>query len=166
MAEKQQTTIQQNGELLTVLQQALNTEMTVSNHYWARAVYWQGNGVKKLAQMYEKEATEERGHAQLVADRMIFLDGAPKTAPSVIEAVEGNLKTQFSEDLDGEVEVANQYTGWTQTALAAKDFGTYAVLQKILDETEAHVDWLQNELQLIAQLGEPIYFQGRWLSVD
>jgi bacterioferritin len=149
----------QNNELIPLLKQALTTELTVSNHYWGRAKYWKGRGVAKLGQMYEKEADEERGHATLVADRMVFLGTDPDVAPQKVEATAGTLKQQFSEDLEGEVEVANQYRPWVQKALDQKDFVTMDILKRILLETEEHADWLQNQLEMMDSMGEQNYFQ-------
>lgn len=149
----------QNSEMLDILQQAVTTELTVSQHYWGRAAFWKGHGIPKLAAMYDKEATEERGHGQLVADRMIFLGKEPSIQPHNVDPTAGSLKTQFSEDLTGEVEVADRYTKWVKTALDKSDFVTMDILKKILLETEEHVDWLQNQLEIMDWMGEENYLQ-------
>lgn len=149
--------LQQDNPLLEVLQEAVATELTVSNHYWGRAVYWRNRNLDKLAAMYEKEADEERGHAKLVADRLSFLGNEPEIAPGPVESTEGSLKEQLQQDLDGETAVADQYSKWVRKALDADDFVTQEILTKILRETEEHTDWLQGQLAQIEMLGEQNY---------
>ena len=137
----------QDKRITDVLQQSVNTELTVSQHYWGRAAYWRGRGMKRLTEMYEKEANEERGHAQLSADRMVFLGTDPELVPQMEKApsTKSSLKQHFTEDLTGEVTVANQYTEWVQKAMDLQDFVTFEIFRKILRETEEHVDFLQME---------------------
>lgn len=151
----------QDDRMIPILQQSVNTELTVSQHYWGRAVFWRNLGVEKLAEMYQKEAEEERGHAQMAADRMAFLGAQPRLAPTEERPASGSLRRQFEEDLAGEVAVANQYSVWVAEALSRQDFSTMDVLKKILLETEEHVDKLQGELAVADQLGDEL-FLARW----
>lgn len=152
----------QDGRMIEVLQNAVNTELTVSQHYWGRSIYWDNLNIPKLKEMYAKEADEERGHAKLVADRMTFLGVSPEIAPSMDRATQGSLKQQFMEDLQGEITVANQYTTWVQESLEKRDFVTMKILQLILEQTEEHVNYLQGELDKIDLMGEPLYLES-WM---
>ena len=151
----------QDERITGLLQRAVNTELTVSQHYWGRAVYWRNLGMKKLVAYYEKEATEERGHAQLVADRSAFLGIVPEMNPEPFQPTATVLSRQFSEDLAGEIAVADQYAEWVQEALDLKDFVTMDVLKRILKETEDHVDYLQQELSIAQAMGDQLFF-ARW----
>lgn len=149
----------QNSQLMEVLQQAVNTELSVSQHYWGRAAYWRGVGAGRLTTMYEGEANEERGHAQLVADRMIFLGQQPELRPQTEIPTQETLKQQFTKDLAGEVLVANTYVGWIQQALDLEDFTTQRILERILKETEEHINFIQGELLKMDLIGEENYLQ-------
>jgi bacterioferritin len=151
----------QDSRIVQTLQDAVNTELAVSQHYWSRAVYWRNLGVEKLAEMYAKEADEERGHAKLVSDRMAFLGVQPSMQPGYELPTHGTLREQFTEDLQGEVTVANTYTSWVQEAQDKQDFVTYEILLKILRETEEHADYLQGQLAVADQIGDAL-FLARW----
>lgn len=153
----------QDKRITDLLQKAVSTELTVSQHYWGRAVYWRNLGMKKLVDYYEKEATEERGHAQMVADRSAFLGVIPWVSPEPFLPTATVLSKQFSEDLAGEIAVAGQYTEWVQEALELRDFATMDILKHILKETEDHVDFLQQELSIAQAMGDQLFF-ARWAN--
>lgn len=157
--------VQDDRAMFDTLRKAVDVELTVSQHYWARAVHWRNAGLKKLADYYAKEADEERGHAKLVADRMAFLGIEFGLQPEV-EQPTGNdkIETHFVEDLAGEAAVADQYVGWVREAWEKKDHVTEEILRRILRETEEHADWLQGELRKVRAMGEGIYlatWEGR-----
>lgn len=154
----------QSGELFAILQEAVVTELTVSLHYWGRAAFWRSRGVPKLAAAYTKEATEEQGHGQLLLDRMLFLGKMPELRTGKVSLTEGAISAQLEEDLTGEIEVANKYATWVQTALEQKDFVTMDILKQILRDTEEHVDWLQSQLDIALRVGDQNYLQS-WVSV-
>lgn len=147
--------------MLALLQEAASVELTVSQHYWARAAYWRGLGVKNLVDMYEKEAAEERGHAQMVNDRAVFLGQQPTLEPDKEAPTQGSLREQMTQDLAGEVVVADRYVVWVKAALDAADFVTMDIFKQILAETEDHVDWLQGQLKIAGELGDEL-FLSRW----
>ena len=151
--------VQQYGKMVPILQEATNIELTVSQHYWNRARYWKVQGIPKLAEMYGKEADEERGHAALVAERMLFLGQSPVLLPGQDKPVAGALRQQFEEDLAGEVAVADQYTEWVQTAMMEQDFVTMDVMKLILEQTEEHALYLQDQLRLMDTLTDANYIQ-------
>jgi bacterioferritin len=155
--------VQQVKPMLDLLQEAASIELTVSQHYWARAAYWRGFGVKKLVEMYEKEAEEERGHAKLVTDRAVFLGKQPTLEPDKEAPTQGSLREQMTQDLAGEVVVADRYVAWVKVALDAGDFVTMNIFKQILKETEAHVDWLQGQLKIAGELGDEL-FLARWVD--
>lgn len=151
----------QDSRLSGILQQAANTELTVSQHYLSRAVFWRNVGLTRLAEAYEKEADEERGHFRLVADRMAFLGTMPELRPDAENPATGSLKTQTLQDLNGEVLVADQYAIWVRACLDLGDFTTMDIMKRILLETEEHADHLQGQLAQIEQMGEEVYL-GTW----
>lgn len=150
----------QSAKMAAVLQAAINTELTVSQHYWSRAVYWRSRQMKRLAEMYSKEADEERGHAQTAADRLTFLGTDPAMSPESESPGGGTLREQFEEDLAGEVAVANTYGPWIEQALDAGDYTTFKLLSAILEQTEEHVDFLQAELDKASAMGEENWVQS------
>jgi bacterioferritin len=143
--------------MLETLQRAVDVELTISQHYWSRSVFWVN--VPRLAEMYQKEAEEERGHAKLMADRSVVLGRQPSMAPQAEMPTSGTIREQFTEDLKGEVAVAEQYRGWVQRAMDSQDFATEDVLRKILKETEDHAEWVARQLDSMDQLGDENYQQ-------
>ena len=62
--------------VIELLNEALRNELTAVNQYWLHYRLLDNQGVKKLAQFERHESIDEMKHADALAERILFLDGA------------------------------------------------------------------------------------------
>jgi bacterioferritin len=156
--------VQENNEqVLSCLQEAVNLETTSRNLYFQRGVYWRNVGLTKLADYYVEQAGED--HAQRSADRLAFLGGELKMNPtSQTEIITGDtISAQFTEDLEVEVALADKYAAWIGAAEVAEDYITVKVWWGVLQATQEHCAWLTQQLKQIELMGEDNYI-STWKS--
>ena len=67
------------------------------------------------------------------------------------------VKEQLESDVAFEYSAIGQLQGWIARARELGDNGTEDLLTRILVSEEEHTDWLETQLELIKQLGEPGY---------
>jgi bacterioferritin len=60
-------------------------------------------------------------------------------------------------DKEAELHTNGMYNEAIRLADEAKDAATRELLESIVKEEDAHVDWLEAQLDQIAQLGVPLY---------
>ncbi len=107
----------------------------------------------KLAEIQYKESIEEMKHAELLIDRILFLEGIPNMSRyDPIRAGE-NVKKQFEHDLVLETNGVKAYNALVDLCVKLKDGGTRDLAEKILVDSEEHVDWLETQLDLISDIG-------------
>ena len=69
--------MQADAKVLDFLNQALTNELTAINQYWLHYRVLHHWGVRKLAEYERHESIDEMKHADMLADRILFLDGLP-----------------------------------------------------------------------------------------
>jgi bacterioferritin len=138
--------------VLGLLDAALATELVCvlryrRHHFMARGIHSQS-----VAKEFLDHSNEEQGHADMIAERMVQLGGAPDFAPgglssrSHAEYVEGDsLVAMVKEDLVAERIAIDSYREFIQY-LGDKDPTTRRMLEAILAVEEEHADELADLL--------------------
>ncbi|MBW3542638.1 MAG: bacterioferritin, partial [Planctomycetes bacterium] len=69
-----------NPKIIEALNAGLTIELTAINQYFIHAKMCRNWGLNKLAKRFYDESIEEMQHAELLIDRILFLDGTPEIA--------------------------------------------------------------------------------------
>ena len=100
-----------------------------------------------------EESVGEMKHADLMIERILYLDGVPDMAKYdtvlVGDTCEEQLKNQY------EIETKHVARLQKHIALCIKtnDFGSKEILDGILVDTEESCDWLETQFQRIKDIG-------------
>ena len=148
-------------EVLEALNRALTVELTAINQYFCQAKMCMNWGYHKLGKKHYEESMGEMKHAEMLIDRILFLEGVPEIARYDVIRVGIDVKEQFENDLKLEMGGVSHYNQTIDLCIRVKDGGSRELLETILTESEEHVDWLEQQLHLIAQVGLPIYLQAQ-----
>jgi len=144
-----------------ILNDALATEIVCVLRY--KRHYFMANGInaKSVAAEFLQHATEEQGHADNIATRIVQLGGAPNLSPDGLatrshsEYVEGeNLVAMIQEDLVAERIAIDTYREIIQY-LGNDDPTTRRMLEGILASEEEHAEDLSSLLAELGEKGEP-----------
>jgi bacterioferritin len=146
-----------NDEVIQVLQDVLSAELTAVNQYFIHARMNENWGYKKLSAYMRKESIEEMRHAQDVIDRILYFDGAPNMQKYLKINVGRTVPEQFQNDLEVEYQAVPRLNKGIEVARALGDNGTRSLLETILKDEEAHVDWLEAQLGIIKEIGVENY---------
>ena len=103
----------------------------------------------------------EMKHAEMLIDRILFLDGVPEIARYDVIRVGSDVQEQLKNDLDLELRGAKGYNDAVALCIEKKDGASREMLERILVESEEHVDWLETQLQLIQDVGLQNYLQSQ-----
>jgi len=145
--------MQGKPEVIDALNAALTIELTAINQYFCQAKMCQNWGYHKLGKKHYEESIGEMKHAEKLIDRILFLEGTPEIARYDKIKVGTDVKEQFENDLALETRGVVSYNEAIDLCGKLKDNGTREILEVILTESEEHVDWLEQQLHLITQVG-------------
>lgn len=139
--------------VVKILNEALATELVCILRYKRHYFMASGINADSVAQEFLQHATEEQGHADEIATRIVQLKGEPNFNPeglamrSHAEYVEGNsLLDMIKEDLVAERIAIDSY-GEMIRYIGDRDITTRRMLEGILAMEEEHADDLSSLLE-------------------
>lgn len=139
--------------VLQVLNEQLADELTAVNQYMVHAGMCANWGYGKLHDAIEKRAIDEMKHAEMLIDRILFLNGIPTVSRLNKIVVGAKVEQQLQNDLQSELGAVVTYNAGIKKAVEAGDNGSRELLESILRDEEHHLDWLEAQLDQIEQMG-------------
>ncbi|MBA3820616.1 MAG: bacterioferritin [Deltaproteobacteria bacterium] len=146
-----------NEEVLMLLNQLLTNELTAINQYFIHAKMCQNWGFDRLAAKVREESIDEMRHAELVIDRILFLEGVPNLQRYHKLHVGETVKEQLESDLQLEYAAIVMLNAGVAKCREYGDNASEDLFTRILVSEETHTDWLETQLELIRQVGEQNY---------
>ena len=133
--------------------------MTAVNQYWLHYRLLDNWGYKDLAKKWRKESIEEMEHADKFVDRIIFLEGFPNMQVLDPLHIGQSIKEILDADLQAEVDARALYQEAAAYCNSVQDFVTRDLFEELMADEEHHIDFLESQLDLVAQLGVQLYAQ-------
>jgi len=146
-----------NDDVLTILNEVLTGELTAINQYFVHAKMCDNWGYQRIASHTRDESIDEMKHAERIVERILFLEGVPNLQRLGPLKVGETVVEQFRNDLAVEIEALERLHRGIALAIDKTDVGTREMLADILVDEEEHVDWLETQLETIAQIGVEHY---------
>jgi bacterioferritin len=146
-----------DDDVIALLNEQLTSELTAINQYFLHAKMQANWGLTKLAEYTRAESIEEMQHAELITDRILFLEGLPNYQRLQPLRIGQAIKEQFGADLAIELEVVDRLRPGITMCREKGDITTANLFEKILADEEHHIDYLETQLELIDKLGEQLY---------
>ena len=140
-------------EVLKVLQEMLKEELGAISQYFLHGEMCQNWGYKKLYEHTKKESINEMQHAEELTERILFLEGHPNLGELPKLNIGKDVKEQFENDLALEKDAVEAYNEAIALCRKAGDQASADLLQEILADEEEHVDFLEEQLGLIKEIG-------------
>jgi len=140
-------------EVIKILNEVLCAELTAINQYMIHAKMCANWGLVTLANYTRKESIDEMKHAELLMDRILFLEGVPNMQKYMKIQVGETVPEQFKNDLDVEYGAVERLNRGVKLCAEKGDNTSRELLEGILKEEEHHVDWLETQLELIKTIG-------------
>ena len=148
-------------QVIAYLNAQLKLELTAINQYFLHARMLGNWGFGRMAKHEYDESIEEMKHADALVQRVLMLGGLPNLqdlgklliGESVLETLQCDLRAELVS------------LGHLKEAIAqcesVRDYISRDLLVSILGDTEEHVDYLETQLEVASQVGEPNYLQSQ-----
>lgn len=146
-----------DDEVIALLNEQLTSELTAINQYFLHSKMQANWGLTEVAAKTREESIEEMTHAEILTDRILFLEGLPNYQKLLPLRIGQTLREQFESDLAIEIEVVNRLKPGIVLCREKQDITTAKIFEEILKDEEHHIDYLETQLELIEKLGEPLY---------
>jgi len=151
--------------LIRILNDALATEIVCVLRYKRHQFMASGIHAQSVAAEFAQHAAEEQEHADMIAERIVQLGGAPDYSPATLtershsEYVEGgDLAQMIEEDLVAE-RIAIESYGEIISYIGNDDPTTRRLLEAILEKEEEHAEELASIIDDVAAR-VPVHHNG------
>jgi bacterioferritin len=152
--------MQGDERVIEFLNEQLTAELTAINQYFLHAKMQENWGYTKLAKHTRHESIDEMRHAELLTDRLLFLQGLPNYQRLFALRIGETVKEQFNSDMLVEVEAVDRLRRGIEYMRSVGDVTSAKIFEDILADEEHHIDYLETQLGLIETLGEALYLQN------
>ena len=148
-----------DAEVLRLLNLVLKNELTAINQYFLHSRMLADWGLSRLAKHEYDESVDEMRHADRLIKRILMLGGLPNLQDLGKVLIGENVP----ELIDCDLKLEQRSRPDLQSAIAhcekVSDYVSREIFVHILESEEQHIDWLQTQLRLIAQMGLQNYVQ-------
>jgi bacterioferritin len=146
-----------NEEVLKALNEALSEELTAINQYFLHAEMCESWGYSEISALVKKESIDEMKHAEILIERILFLDGTPNMTDYGKLNIGQSVPNMIANDLALENSAIKMYNKLIGICVRENDHGTAELLKRILKDEEVHIDQLEEQEQLIKDIGVENY---------
>ncbi|GAA0793289.1 bacterioferritin [Marinobacterium sediminicola] len=151
-----------NQTIIDALNKLLAGELAAMDQYFIHSEMYADWGLHKLHARIAHEFEDEKGHARLMIERILFLEGTPNLSKRDPIQVGKTVPEMLQHDLDVEYRVAHNLKQVIALCEQEQDFQTREMLrQQLADTEEDHAYWLEQQLGLINRVGLQNYLQSQ-----
>ena len=146
-----------HDQVVTLLNDVLTAELTAVNQYFIHARMCENWGYKRLWKKVREESIGEMRHADRLIERILYLEGVPNLQRLGKVNVGQTVPEQLRLDRAGGRPAGGARPAGVELWRGAGGTGTRDLLEEILKAEEDHIDWIEEQLELIKQVGEGHY---------
>ena len=144
-------------EIIDKLNELLADELTAVNQYFLHAEMCGDWGYDRLHEKIEERSIQEMKHAEMLMERILFLEGRPVVSVLNKITIGDAVNEQLGFDHDAEVRAIRMYNEAIALATKLADNGTKILVESILTDEEEHIDWIEEQQDQIEQMGYQRY---------
>ncbi len=150
-----------DAKVIEHLNKILGNELIAINQYFLHARIYKNWGFKALNDHEYHESIDEMKHADMLIERILFLEGLPNLQKLGKLMIGENPREMLESDLKLELLAIPDLREAIVHCEAVRDFVSRDLLESILESEEEHVDWIETQLQLIDRVGLENYLQSQ-----
>jgi bacterioferritin len=144
----------------------LTIELTAINQYFVQAEICRNWGYERLWERFRHSSLEEMKDTQKIIAHILYLEGVPNmqrldqvmVGETVLEHLQLNLELERKA-----VETLREAISHCRDV---EDYTTRKMFEEMIASEETHIDWIENQLEAIRQIGPELYLSQQLKEDD
>jgi bacterioferritin len=146
--------------IITTLNRILTYELTAINQYFLHARMYKNWGLEELNEKDYKKSILDMKQADRLIERILFLEGLPNLQKLERLRIGEKTEEMLQCDMDLQIEQIAALREAVELCEKEQDYISREMLEKILEEEEEFLDWIETQQQLIENVGIENYLQS------
>ncbi|MFK7815897.1 MAG: bacterioferritin [Gammaproteobacteria bacterium] len=147
-------------QVIGYLNKVLKNELSAINQYFLHARMYKNWGLEKLNEHEYHESIDEMKHADMLIERILFLEGLPNLQDIGKIFIGENPKETLECDLKMEHLAVPDLKEAIAHCETVADYTSRELFENILASEEEHIDWLETQFERIERVGMENYLQS------
>ncbi|MEX0615351.1 MAG: bacterioferritin [Methylophaga sp.] len=148
-------------KVIELLNKVLGNELVAINQYFLHAKIYKDWGLTNLYEHEYHESIDEMKHADMITERVLFLEGLPNLQDLGALRIGENTREMLEADLALEMDAIPDLKEGILYCEQIGDYVSRDLFKHILEGEEDHVDWLETQLSLIDKMGIENFHQAQ-----
>lgn len=150
-----------HAQVINALNKILANELTAINQFFLHARMYKNWGFEGLNKATYGKSIQDMKHADKLIERILFLEGMPNLQELHKLMIGEDAAEMLKHDLALEMECHKAIKAGIVLCEKNQDYVSRELLDDLLEEEEAHIDWLEMQQDLIEKVGLENYLQEK-----
>jgi bacterioferritin len=139
--------------IINLLNKILTADLTAINQYFVHAKMCENWGYERLYHKIRERSFDEMKDADELIGHILYLEGVPNVQRLGTVHVGETAPEQFKLDLKAEQEMLVLLSDGVVHSAKVGDFTTRHILEDMAKDVDAHIDWIETQMETIKQTG-------------
>jgi bacterioferritin len=158
--------VQAKPGVIDRLNAILTIELTAINQYFVQAEMCRNWGYDRLHEKLMHSSKEEMKDAPAIIAHILYLEGVPNMQRLNQVRVGENVLEHLNLDLQLENEAVETLREAISHCRDVEDYTTRKMFEEMIASEETHIDWIENQLEAISQVGLELYLSQQLKKED